>query len=47
MERNEVEKLYEAAKAYSGIKQSSKIFFEINKEVSEEWEQIKEKLNIE
>lgn len=37
---------YEAAKAYSGIKQSSKIFFEINDKYTEEWEQIKEKLEI-
>lgn len=37
---------YESAKAYSGIKQSSKIFTEINGEVSEEWEEIKHKLNI-
>lgn len=37
---------YEAAKAYSGIKQSSKIFFEINDKYSEEWEQIKENLDI-
>lgn len=37
---------YEAAKAYSGIKQSSKIFFEINDTYTEEWERIKEKLDI-
>ncbi|MDD2299678.1 MAG: hypothetical protein PHS04_00930 [Tissierellia bacterium] len=37
---------YEAAKAYSGIKQSSKIFFEINDTYTEEWERIKEKLEI-
>jgi hypothetical protein len=37
---------YEAAKAYSGSKQSSKIFFEINDTYTAEWEQIKEKLNI-
>lgn len=37
---------YEAAKAYSGIKQSSKIFFKINDTYTEEWELIKEKLDI-
>lgn len=37
---------YEAAKAYSGIKQSSKIFFEINDTYTAEWERIKEKLSI-
>lgn len=37
---------YESAKAYSGIKQSSKIFFEINDKYTKEWEQIKEKLDI-
>lgn len=37
---------YEAAKAYSGIKQSSKIFFQINDEYTEEWERIKRKLDI-
>lgn len=37
---------YESAKAYSGIKQSSKIFFEINDKYSEVWEKIKENLNI-
>lgn len=37
---------YEATKAYSGIKQSTEIFFEINDEFSQEWEKIKEKLNI-
>lgn len=37
---------YEAAKAYSGIKQSSKIFFQINDEYTEEWERIKQKLDI-
>lgn len=37
---------YEAAKAYSGIKQSSKIFFEINDTYTEEWERIKENLDI-
>lgn len=37
---------YEASKAYSGVKQSSKIFFEINDEFTEEWERIKEKLDI-
>lgn len=37
---------YESTKAYSGIKQSSKIFFEINDRYTKEWEQIKEKLDI-
>lgn len=37
---------YEAAKAYSGIKQSSKIFFEINDEYTREWNLIKERLKI-
>lgn len=32
---------YESAKAYSGVKQSSKIFHKINPEVTGEWEQIK------
>lgn len=38
---------YEAAKAYSGIKQSTKIFHEINEYYTEEWERIKENLDIE
>ncbi|MCZ4246968.1 hypothetical protein BXO87_02385 [Bacillus sp. GZB] len=38
---------YESAKAYSGVKQSSKIFFKINGEVTEEWEQTKRNLKIE
>jgi hypothetical protein len=38
---------YEAAKAYSGVKQSTKIFKKINPEISLEWEQIKTNLNIE
>lgn len=38
---------YESAKAYSGVKQSSKIFHRINPEVTEEWEQIKKNLGIE
>lgn len=38
---------YESAKAYSGVKQSSKIFQRINPEVTEEWEQIKRNLGIE
>lgn len=37
---------YESAKAYSGVKQSSKIFHQINTEVTEEWQQIKNNLNI-
>lgn len=37
---------YESVKAYCGIKQSSKIFFQINSEVSKEWEDIKKKLKI-
>jgi len=37
---------YEAAKDYSWIKQSSKIFFQINDEYTEEWERIKQKLDI-
>ncbi|MPM46377.1 hypothetical protein SDC9_93076 [bioreactor metagenome] len=37
---------YESVKAYCGIKQSSKIFFQINSEVSQEWEEIKKKLKI-
>jgi len=38
---------YESAKAYSGIKQSSKIFFEINDIYTKKWERIKDKLDIE
>ncbi|MCY8123051.1 hypothetical protein MOC55_13660 [Bacillus spizizenii] len=38
---------YESAKAYSGVKQSSKIFFRINDEVTAEWEQTKRNLKIE
>jgi hypothetical protein len=38
---------YESAKAYSGIKQSSVIFHEINDEVSQEWEIVKRNLKIE
>lgn len=37
---------YESVKAYCGIKQSSKIFFQINSEVSKEWEELKKKLKI-
>ncbi|MDO3653542.1 hypothetical protein [Bacillus subtilis] len=37
---------YESAKAYSGVKQDSKIFHKINPEVSQEWEEIKRNLNI-
>jgi len=37
---------YESVKSYCGIKQSSKIFFQINSEVSKEWEEIKKKLKI-
>ncbi|WP_409294208.1 hypothetical protein V1498_13330 [Peribacillus sp. SCS-26] len=37
---------YESAKAYSGVKQSSKIFHRINAEVTEEWEQTKRNLGI-
>lgn len=37
---------YESAKAYSGIKQSSNIFHEINGNASKEWEEIKNKLDI-
>ena len=37
---------YESAKAYSGIKQSSRIFFRINDEVTQEWAVIKNKLGI-
>ncbi|WP_411685015.1 hypothetical protein [Aeromonas caviae] len=38
---------YESAKAYSGVKQSTKIFSKIKPEVDEEWEQIKHNLKIE
>lgn len=38
--------LYESTKAYSGIKQSSRIFNEINDTYTKEWNRIKEKLNI-
>ncbi|WP_187393403.1 hypothetical protein [Bacillus sp. E214] len=37
---------YESAKAYSGVKQNSKIFHEINPQVTQEWEDIKRQLNI-
>lgn len=37
---------YESAKAYSGVKQDSKIFNRINHEVTQEWEEIKSNLNI-
>lgn len=37
---------YESVKAYCGIKQSSKIFFELNEELSKQWEQIKQRLKI-
>ncbi|QFT88075.1 hypothetical protein FIU87_05440 [Bacillus sp. THAF10] len=37
---------YESAKAYSGVKQDTKIFNKINKRVSEEWKDIKSKLKI-
>lgn len=37
---------YESAKAYCGIKQSSKIFFKINSETSNHWEEIKKNLKI-
>ncbi len=37
---------YEAVKAYCGIKQSSKIFFEVNSITSEKWEEIKKSLKI-
>lgn len=38
---------YESAKAHSGVKQSSKIFWRLNEPLTQEWEQIKRKLNIE
>lgn len=37
---------YESIKAYCGIKQSSKIFSEINKETSIKWEEIKRDLKV-
>jgi len=37
---------YESAKAYSGVKQDSKIFHKINPEVTQEWEEIKRRLNV-
>ncbi|PID07789.1 MULTISPECIES: hypothetical protein [unclassified Sporosarcina] len=37
---------YESAKAYSGVKQDSKIFHKINPRVTQEWEEIKRNLNI-
>ena len=37
---------YESAKAYSGVKQDSKIFHKINDDVTQEWEEIKRNLNI-
>lgn len=37
---------YESAKAYSGVKQDSKIFHKINRQVTLEWEEIKRNLNI-
>lgn len=37
---------YESAKAYSGVKQDTKIFHKINPEVTQEWEKIKRNLNI-
>ncbi|WP_085507151.1 hypothetical protein [Thalassobacillus devorans] len=38
---------YESAKAYSGVKQDSKVFLKINPQVTQEWEEIKRSLNIE
>ncbi|MFC4024764.1 hypothetical protein ACFOUV_13255 [Oceanobacillus longus] len=38
---------YESAKAYSGVKQDSKVFHKINPQVTQEWEEIKRSLNIE
>ncbi|MCY8087231.1 hypothetical protein OZL46_14060 [Bacillus sonorensis] len=38
---------YESAKAYSGVKQSSKIFWRLNETLTQEWEQIKLNLKIE
>lgn len=37
---------YESAKAYSGVKQDTKIFNKINPEVTREWEEIKHNLKI-
>ncbi len=37
---------YESAKAYSGVKQDSKIFHKINPQVTQEWEEIKRNLII-
>lgn len=37
---------YESAKAYSGVKQDSSIFHKINPEVTQEWEEIKQRLDI-
>lgn len=37
---------YESAKAYSGVKQDSAIFHKINAEVTQEWEEIKQRLDI-
>lgn len=37
---------YEATKAYSGVKQSSSIFHQVNEEVTQEWERIKVNLKI-
>lgn len=37
---------YEASKAYSGVRQDSKIFKKLNTEVSAEWEEIKIQLEI-
>lgn len=37
---------YEAAKAFASLKQSSKIFFKNNEKLSEEWERIKQDLEI-
>ncbi|WRP06895.1 hypothetical protein U9J35_01620 [Rossellomorea aquimaris] len=37
---------YESAKAYSGVKQDTEIFNKINSELSQEWDEIKDNLNI-
>jgi hypothetical protein len=37
---------YEAAKAYSGVKQNTEIFFKFKDELTQEWEEIKQKLKI-
>lgn len=37
---------YESAKAYSGVKQDSKIFHKINPQITQEWEEIKRNLNL-